>query len=121
MATPSKASLVKDLKKAQIDIPASAKIADMKHRLQYWKGGEGYLFRLLKNPSKIYAEHPISLLDNKDKLYWMPNSNMASSIINTRLVLILGRTNKPSKDAIVIDVPSDYDSRWQHGSNDITN
>ena len=70
MATPSKASLVKDLKKAQIDIPASAKIADMKHRLQYWKGGEGYLFRLLKNPSKVYAEHPISLLDNKDKLYY---------------------------------------------------
>ena len=121
MVTPSKASLVKELKKANIDIPASAKIVDMQHRLQHWKTGEGFLFRLLKNPNNNYDKHPISLIGNKDKLYWMPNSEMASSIISTRLVLILDRTNKPSKDAIVIDVPSDYDSRWKHGGNNITN
>tara|TARA_R110001592_G_C13040981_1_gene739268 strand:+ start:65 stop:430 length:366 start_codon:yes stop_codon:yes gene_type:complete len=121
MTKPSKASLVKDLKKANIDVPASAKIADMQHRLKYWKDGEGILFRLLKNPNASYNNHPISLVENRDSLYWMPNSEMSERIIKTRLVLILGRTNKPSKDAIVIDVPSDYDSRWIHGGNNITN
>ena len=76
MATPSKASLVKDLKKAQIDIPASAKIADMKHRLQHWKGGDGFLVRLLRKPNARYMlNHPVSFTgEHKTKLYWLPNS-----------------------------------------------
>ena len=121
MPKPSKASLVKDLKKANIDVPASAKIADMEHRLKHWKGGDGFLVRLLRKPNARHQNNPVVLLEDKTKMYWLPNSEMASEMIKSKIVLIMDRTTKPSKDAIVVDVQSDYDSRWQHGSNDITN
>ena len=96
MAT--KAQLTSQLKKLNIPIPVSAKAEDMQHRLSNWKSGDGYHVRLLRN--------------------WMPSSKMAEQIISSHIVLVLDRTNEPSNDAIVLDVPSDYDSRWNNGSND---
>ena len=121
MATPSKASLTKELRKLGIDIPASASISELSHRLKYWKGNEGYRVRLLKNPSTKFNNHPISLLENKTILYWLPDSQMAQDMIASKILLVLGRTTKPSKDAIIFDVPSDYESRWGHGSNNKSN
>jgi hypothetical protein len=118
MAT--KAQLVTQLKKLGIPIPDSAKVVDMEHRLNYWKGGEGYLVRLLRNPRQNHANHPVMLLKDKSNLYWLPNSKMADDILSSRIVLVLGRSNKPSNDAILLDVPSDYDSRWYDGGNNDT-
>lgn len=116
MATPSKASLTKELRKLGIDIPASASIKDLSHRLKYWRSNEGYRVRLLRNPNTKFDNHPISLLENKTILYWLPDSQMAQDMIASKILLVLGRTTKPSKDAIIFDVPSDYESRWGHGS-----
>ena len=118
MAT--KAQIAGKLKKAGIPVPDSAKVVDMEHRLHNWRAGEGYLVRLLRNPRSIHVNHPVSLLEDKSKLYWMPNSKMADDILSSRIVLVLGRSDKPSNDAILLDVPSDYDSRWNDGGNNDT-
>jgi len=115
----TKAQLVSRLKKEGIPIPKSAKIADMKHRLDYWQSGDGFYVRLLKIPSHSRWEgHPVQLLKNKKELYWIPRSEMAKEIIESNIVLILGNTSEPSNDAVIIDVPSDYRKVKQHGSND---
>ena len=116
----TKAALSNQLKKMGIPIPSSAKLKDMEHRLKYWNGGPGFLVRLLRNPSSRFDDHPISLMADKTKLYWIPNSQMATDMIESRLLLVLDRTAKPSNNATLIDVPSDYDSRWMRGSNDST-
>tara|TARA_R110002012_G_scaffold320899_1_gene546696 strand:- start:1967 stop:2329 length:363 start_codon:yes stop_codon:yes gene_type:complete len=116
MAT--KAQLTSQLKKLNIPIPISAKAEDMQHRLSNWKSGDGYHVRLLRNPRSKHEGHPVTMLKDRDTLYWMPSSKMAEQIISSHIVLVLDRTNEPSNDAIVLDVPSDYDSRWNNGSND---
>ena len=98
----TKAQVAAKLKKAGIPVPDSAKIADMEHRLNTWKAGEGYLVRLLRNPRTRHANHPVTLLEDKSKLYWMPNSKMADVILAARVVLVLGRSDKPSNDAILL-------------------
>jgi|TARA_R110000824_G_scaffold385201_1_gene579383 hypothetical protein len=112
----TKAQLAGQLKRAGIPVPKSAKVADMEHRLKHWLAGDGFHLRLLRNPR--HANTPVALLTDKSKLYWLPNSKMTQHIIASRIVLVLDRTNKPSNDAIILDVPSDYDSRWGNGSND---
>ena len=114
----TKAQLVSRLKKEGITVPKSAKVADMKHRLTHWKSGEGYLVRLLRLPSSKWENHPVSLLNNKSELYWLPPSDMAREIIESRLVLVLGNEGEHSSDAVIIDVPSGYRKVKQHGSND---
>lgn len=116
----TKAQLTTQLKKAGIPIPASAKVADMEHRLKHWIGGEGFLVRLLRQPSDKFIHNPVTLLNDKSKLYWIPNSDMGRRIVGSRLVLVLGRTNKPSNDATILDVPSDYDRRWNSGGDNST-
>ena len=98
--------------------PAKKKAAPKK---KHWKGGDGFLVRRLRKPNARHQNNPVVLLEDKTKMYWLPNSEMASEMIKSKIVLVLDRTTKPSKDAIVVDVPSDYDSRWQHGSNDKSN
>jgi len=118
----SKAALSKKMKKLGIPIPDSSKVADMKHRLKYWKNGPGFLVRLLRNPrTEKYSGHPISLLGDRTKLYWIPNSDMAREMMESKHLLLLARAEKPSNDAIVVDVPSDYDIRWGDGGNDKSN
>tara|TARA_R100000008_G_scaffold19749_4_gene10178 strand:+ start:12163 stop:12528 length:366 start_codon:yes stop_codon:yes gene_type:complete len=120
VSKPTKSSLSSKLRKAGIPIPKTASIADMQHRLDHWIPGEGWLVRLLRASSRM-PEHPISLLSDKDTMYWIPNSQMAKEIIESRLVLVVSRTAKPSNDATVVDVPRDYAERWGNGSNDKSN
>ena len=116
MSKPTKASLALRLKKAGIPVPTTATLKDMQYRLDNWLPGRGYLVRLLRSSARL-GHHPVSLLPDKGGLYWMPNSLMARRIIGSRLVLVLDRTDEPSNDAIVVDVPIDYAERWENGGN----
>lgn len=110
---PSKASLVTKLKEAGILIPEDADIATMQHRLKFWKEGNGYMVRVHRNAGSRFAGHPLALLDSPRKaLYWLPPSEMADKILATRRVVIVGRTEKPSNNMVVIDVPTDYETRF---------
>ena len=114
----TKAQLVSKLKKEGIPIPQSAKVVDMEHRLAHWQGGDGFYVRLLKTPvSSRWEGHPIKLLEHKSQLYWIPRSEMATEILESRMVMNLGNASEPSNDAVVIDVPSDYRMVKGHGSN----
>ena len=110
---PSKASLVTKLKEAGIKIPQDADIATMQHRLKYWKEGDGYMVRVHRNAGSRFVGHPLALLDSPRKaLYWLPPSEMTDKILATRRVVIVGRTSEPSNNMVVIDVPTDYETKF---------
>lgn len=108
---PTKAKLVSQLKKNEIPIPESANKADMEHRLKHWVGGKGFLVRLIKS-SQGRPDHPVSLLTDRKAVYWIPNSDMAKRIIESKIVFVMDRTEKPSSDTTFLDVPLDYDMRF---------
>lgn len=108
---PTKAKLVSQLKKNEIPVPESANKADMEHRLKHWLGGKGFLVRLVKS-SQGRQDHPVSLLTDRKTIYWIPNSNMAKRIIESKIVFVMGRSEKPSSDTTFLDVPLDYDMRF---------
>tara|TARA_R110000824_G_scaffold328189_2_gene515029 strand:- start:2167 stop:2541 length:375 start_codon:yes stop_codon:yes gene_type:complete len=115
----SKGQLVSKLKKQDILVPKSAKVEDMEHRLKHWQGGGGFLVRLLRVPvDSRWKNHPVQLLTNKRQLYWLPRSEMAKEILESKIVMNLGNTSEPSNDAQVIDIPSDYRMVKHNGSND---
>ena len=110
---PSKAGLASSLKGKGIPLPVSGEASDMEHRLKHWKSGRGYMVRLHRNAGVRFKDHPLSLLDAPRKaLYWLPDSEMAEKILATRRVVVVGRISEPSSNMIVIDVPSDYDTRF---------
>tara|TARA_R100001443_G_scaffold50290_2_gene62516 strand:+ start:2553 stop:2960 length:408 start_codon:yes stop_codon:yes gene_type:complete len=110
---PSKASLVTKLKEAGILVPEDADVATMEHRLKFWKEGHGYMVRIHRNAGSRFAEHPLILLDSPRKaLYWLPPSEMTDKILATRRVVVVGRSEKPSSNMVVIDVPTDYETRF---------
>ena len=114
----TKAQLVSKLKKEGIPVPKSAEVTDMEHRLTHWQGGDGFYVRLLKVPvASRWEGHPIKLLTHKSQLYWIPRSEMATEIIESRMVKSLGNASEPSNDAVVIDVPQGYRKVKEHGSN----
>ncbi len=118
MTRTSKAGLISALKEVGIAVPDKAKEATielLRHRLRYWRGGKGYLIRLVRPPS-VKSNTPLSLFE-KGKTYWIPNSRMATDLIKTQMVFVLGRTPKPPNDAVVMDVPEDYNERWPLGWN----
>ena len=119
----SKAGLIAALKEVGIPIPEEDKMDALRHRLRHWRGGPGWIISLIRQPS-VKPNTPIILFE-KGKTYWIPNSRMASDVVKTQLVFVMGRTPKPPKDAIVMDVPQDYNKRWplgwdgvEHGSNE---
>lgn len=110
---PTKAGMASALKEKGIPLPESGEASDMEHRLRHWKSGMGYMVRIHRNAGGRYAEHPLSLLDSPRKaLYWLPDSDMTDKIIATRRVVVVGRASEPSSNMVVIDVPSDYDTRF---------
>tara|TARA_R100000951_G_scaffold1961_2_gene3564 strand:+ start:2654 stop:3076 length:423 start_codon:yes stop_codon:yes gene_type:complete len=110
---PTKAAMASALKEKGIPLPESGETSDIEHRLRYWKSGIGYMVRLHRNAGARYKEHPLSLLDAPRKaLYWLPDSEMTEIILKTRRVVVVGRTSEPSNNMVVIDVPSDYDTRF---------
>ena len=115
----TKAQLVSKLKKQGIAVPKSAKVEDMQHRLDHWHGGGGFMVRLLKNPANSkWNDHPVKLLKDKSILYWIPKSDMATEILESKIVMNLGLVAEPSNDAQVIDVPLDYRMVTEDGSDD---
>ena len=110
---PAKAGLASSLKDKGIPLPVSGEASDMEHRLKHWKSGMGYMVRLHRNAGGRFKDHPLSLLDSPRKaLYWLPDSDMTDKILATRRVVVVGRVSEPSSNMIVIDVPSDYDTRF---------
>ena len=114
---PTKAAMATALKEKGIPLPESGEASDMEHRLRYWKsfeeGGFGYMIRLHRNAGKKFADHPLSLLDAPRKaLYWLPASEMTDKILATRRVVVVGRVQQPSENMVVIDVPTDYETRF---------
>jgi|TARA_R100001463_G_scaffold80099_3_gene134526 hypothetical protein len=105
-----RAKLVKQLNKKGIQVPKGAKVADLKHRLEYWLSPNGWLVRLAK-PASRKPNNPISLITSKDTV-WIPDSRMAKEIIETKLVFVLGRTPIAPKGVEVIDVPKDFNDKW---------
>ena len=110
---PTKAAMASALKEKGIPLPESGEASDMEHRLRHWKSGMGYMIRIHRNAGGRYANHPLSLLDSPRKaLYWLPDSDMADKNIATRRVDVVGRVSEPSSNMVVIDVPSDYETRF---------
>ena len=105
-----RAKLVKQLNKKGIVIPKGAKVADLRHRAEYWLSRNGWLIRLAK-PASRKPDSPLSLIPD-EKTYWLPDSRMAKEIIETKLVFVLGRTPAPPEGTPVIDVPKDFNDKW---------
>ena len=115
----TKGQLVSELKKQGIPVPKSAKVSDMEHRLEHWESGDGFYVRLLRTPvDSRWKGHPVQLLKDKTKLYWLPRSQMATDILESKIVMNLGNASEPSNDAQVIEVPSGYRTVSDNGSND---
>ena len=102
MARNTKAKLIKRLKNKGIPIPEIPLVANLEHRIATWEPGYGYLFRLAvkKIPPNSIAEHI-----PRGQICWIPNSEFARAIFNTRMVYFLGRAEEPPKGATLVDVP----------------
>jgi hypothetical protein len=103
----TKSGLAKELRKQGIPIPKQGKVADYEHRLKHWLPGPGWVVRLAK-PSSRMPGHPVQLLKDTKTMYWIPNSDMAREIIESKIVFVLQRTTEPLKDTVVIEIPTDY-------------
>ena len=103
----TKSGLAKELRKQGIPIPKEGKVAEYEHRLKHWLPGPGYVVRLVK-PSSRMPGHPVQLLTDTKTMYWIPNSDMAREIIESKIVFVLQRTTEPLKDTVVIEIPTDY-------------
>lgn len=113
----TKATLIKKLKQKGISIPKNATVAELEHRLKYWHDGNGYMFRLALPTSRVGEGHPVQLLES-GTVYWIPNSDFAHIIANTKLVYLMGRTMNPPKECVVLDVPKDFNDKWGLGVTD---
>ena len=105
-----KSKLVIALKKKNIPLPEKQTVAEFQHRHDNWISSKGWLVRLGK-PAFRKPDSPVSLLETKNT-YWLPDSQMAKDIIESKLVFDMGRTQFPSADATFLDVPKDYNDRW---------
>tara|TARA_R100001510_G_C7554674_1_gene137057 strand:+ start:257 stop:676 length:420 start_codon:yes stop_codon:yes gene_type:complete len=114
--SPSKASLVKKMRDAGLSVPEGADVAMLQHRLKHYKGAdnEGYNVSLFRGWGSQYENHPISLLSDRKAMYWLPASEMAEQIVRTKMVKVMKR-GLPLNNAVVIDVPIDYEARFNGG------
>jgi len=105
MTKSSKASLTKQLRNKGIPIPSGATITTLKHRLDNWEGGSGYLFRLAKVPNSTRESPAQHLIPGE--VCWVPNSEFARDIFKTKLVFYLGRVRECPNNATLVDVPEE--------------
>lgn len=105
----SKTSLVKKLKDAGLTVPEGADVTQMEHRLKHYTDldSAGYNVRLYRGWGSQFADHPISKLEDRKAIYWLPPSAMAEEIVQTKLVVVVKR-GLPLHNATVIDVPVGY-------------
>jgi len=105
MVKSNKAVLVRQLKKGGIPIPKNATIEQLEHRLRYWKSGYGYLFRLAV---KAGRQHTDAKHLRWGKTRWVPNSDFAIAIFNSRFAYFLGRHEEIPNGATLLDIPEGY-------------
>ena len=110
----NKAQLIKRLKAKDVPVPKDGSMTELKHRLEHWDGGKGFLFRLAIPASRRGSDNPATMLEH-GVLYWGPNSRFARMIAETQLVFIMGRQMDVPKSATVLDVPKDFNNRWGIG------
>jgi len=115
----TKAYLTKQLRKKGITIPKGLGIDALEHRLSNYLPGDGFIIRLAK-PSSRRPGHPVTLLTDKNTIYWVPNSIMAQQIILSKLVFVMGRSTEPPNNTTTIEVPSDYEKVFGNGGNNNT-
>ena len=117
----SKSALIKQLQDKDIPVPTKATLDELKHRLEHWKGGKGYLLRLALPSSRKGDGHPVAMLEFGN-MYWIPNSRFAKIIVKSNLVYIVGMEYEPPASTVVLDVPKDFNDRWgigvDNGSNE---
>lgn len=116
--SPSKASLVKKLRDAGLSVPEGADVAMLQHRLKYYTKDDsyGYNVALYRGWGSQYDNHPLSLLSDRKAMYWLPPSEMSDKIVATKLIKVVKR-GLPLNNAVVIDVPIDYEARFNGGNN----
>ena len=108
-----KIKLLKKLKNRGIDAPKGAKVSDLKHMVEHWLSGNGFLLRLALPPSRK-PENPANLMEF-DTMYWIPDSQFGRLIAESQLVMIMGRSYHPPEGCVILDVPKDFNDRWGVG------
>ena len=114
-----KIKLLKTLKSRGIEVPKTAKVSDLKHMVEHWLSGEGFLLRLALPPSRK-PDNPANLMEF-NTIYWIPDSEFGRLIAKSQLVMIMGRAPSPPQDTVFLDVPKDFNDRWGVGGTDGSN
>ena len=86
-----------------IPVPEGATVAELKHREAHWIPGPGWLVRMYRQHPKLRA---VGMLNNK--MYWLPNSRWAESLILTKKLTVIRRMSEIPGNAIFIDVPEGW-------------
>ena len=104
----TRANLTKKLRAKAIPIPSDATLDELQHRLDHWLPGPGYTFRLIRYPRSKQREQIVANLIKK-QTYWVPNSHYAQNLLNSGIVFVMSRSEKPPTDAKVLNVPNSND------------
>tara|TARA_R100000458_G_scaffold11396_1_gene9202 strand:- start:1735 stop:2145 length:411 start_codon:yes stop_codon:yes gene_type:complete len=115
----TKATLVKKLQTAGLTVPEGADVAEMEYRLKWFTDLDtaGYNVSLFRGWGSQFDDHPLSLLNERKIMYWLPPSELAEKIVQTKLVKVVKR-GLPLNNATVIVIPEDYKERFGNGGND---
>ena len=103
----SKAKIVRELHDAGIPVDADLTAKELEHRLEHWKGPNGWLLRRFRPIPNNYM-HPAMML-NINETTWVPDSDFAEIIVSSQKVMIVGRSAQAPKGVTVLDVPKDLD------------
>ena len=96
--------MAKLLRDKGIPLPQDDSLKAYEHRLLNWQQGNGYLVRRLKLRN-LKERKPLPIDMEVNKVFWLPNSNFARSILETGLVALLGRKPYIPKGATLLDIP----------------
>ena len=103
----NKAKIVRQLHDAGIPVDADLTVKELEHRLDHWKGSNGWLLRRFR-PVPNNSMHPAMML-NINEMTWVPDSEFAEIIVSSQKVMVLGRAKEAPKDVRVLDVPKNLD------------
>ena len=99
----TKAAIAGRLKANGIPFDEGASVAELRHRETHWIPGHGWLVRMYRQHPKLRA---VGMLNNK--MYWLPNSRWAESLILTKKLTVIRRMNEVRGNAIFLDVREDW-------------
>ena len=101
---PSLASLSKQMHDKGLSVPDDATVSMLEHRLAHWRGPNGYVVRLYRNAVGPLREAGLM----SGKMYWLPDSDWAQMLIETKRLQIVTRTQEPPGRSIPLDVPEGW-------------